>query len=123
MNAWASEASIALGQYKIEAKSNEINAVPELLETLAIQGYLMTLDAMGCQKHIANTIRKKDAGYLLAVKSNQHTLHKELSEYFDRYWDANPDDAPKHPKAPKTLLNSKPNMCLRIQPIYFRLPP
>ncbi|MBR9829440.1 MAG: ISAs1 family transposase [Oceanospirillales bacterium] len=95
VNVWASEAGIALGQYKVEAKSNETTAVLELLETLTIQGCLVTLYAMGCQKRIANTIRKKDADYLLAVKSNQRTLHKELSEYFDRYWDANPDDVPR----------------------------
>lgn len=94
VNAWASEAGIALGQYKVDAKSNEITAVPELLETLVIRGCLVTLDAMGCQKRIANKVLSKEADYLLAVKSNQRTLHRELSEYFDRYWDANPDDAP-----------------------------
>jgi predicted transposase YbfD/YdcC len=94
VNAWASEAGIALGQYKVDAKSNEINAVPALLETFAIKGCLVTLDAMGCQKRIANKILKKDADYLLAVKSNQHKLHSELSAYFDGYWDAHPDDVP-----------------------------
>jgi predicted transposase YbfD/YdcC len=94
VNAWASEAGIALGQYKVDAKSNEITAVPALLDTLAIKGCLVTLDAMGCQKRIANKILKKDADYLLAVKSNQRKLHTELSAYFDGYWDAHPDDAP-----------------------------
>ncbi len=94
VNAWASEAGIALGQHKVDAKSNEITAIPELLQALAIQGCLVTLDAMGCQKRIANKILKKEADYLLAVKSNQRTLHSELSAYFDGYWDAQPDDAP-----------------------------
>lgn len=94
VNAWASEAGISLGHYKVNAKSNEITAVPELLDMLAIQGCLVTLDAMGCQKRIATTIRKKEADYLLAVKSNQRTLHKEVSEHFDCYWQTNPDDAP-----------------------------
>jgi predicted transposase YbfD/YdcC len=94
VNAWASEAGISLGQYKVDAKSNEITAIPALLELLAIKGCLVTLDAMGCQKHIASKILKQEADYLLAVKSNQRQLHSELSAYFDGYWDAHPDDAP-----------------------------
>lgn len=94
VNAWASEAGIALGQFKVDAKSNEITAIPALLDTLAIKGCLVTLDAMGCQKRIANKILKKDADYLLAVKSNQRKLHSELSDYFDGYWATHPEDAP-----------------------------
>ncbi|ANG61225.1 hypothetical protein A8C75_01290 [Marinobacterium aestuarii] len=94
VNAWASEAGIALGQLKVDAKSNEITAMPALLDTLAIKGCLVTLDAMGRQKRIANKILKKEADYLLAVKSNQRKLHTELSTYFDDYWSAHPDDAP-----------------------------
>lgn len=94
VNAWASEAGIALGQYKVDAKSNEITAIPELLNTLAIGGCLVTLDAMGCQKRIANKILHKEADYLLAVKSNQRKLHTEITAYFDDYWDAHPDDVP-----------------------------
>ena len=94
VNAWASEAGISLGQHKVDAKSNEITAIPALLDTLAIKGCLVTLDAMGCQKRIANKILKKEADYLLAVKSNQGKLHAELLGYFDGYWDTHPDDVP-----------------------------
>lgn len=94
VNAWASEVGIALGQHKVDSKSNEITAVPELLDTLAIKGCLVTLDAMGCQKRIANKILKKEAQYLLAVKSNQGKLHSELSACFGAYWDTHPEDLP-----------------------------
>ena len=94
VNAWASDAGISLGQYKVDRKSNEITAIPELLELLALKGCLVTLDAMGCQKRIANKIIKQDADYLLAVKGNQDKLHTELSDYFDDYWETHPDDAP-----------------------------
>lgn len=94
VNAWASEAGVSLGQFKMDEKSNEIKAVPALLDTLAIKGCLVTLDAMGCQKRIADKIRKKEADYLLAVKSNQRKLHAEVVAHFDSYWNAQPDDAP-----------------------------
>jgi predicted transposase YbfD/YdcC len=61
VNAWASEAGLSLGQYKVDAKSNEITAIPALLELLAIKGCLVTLDAMGCQKRIASKILKQEA--------------------------------------------------------------
>ncbi|WJJ93578.1 ISAs1 family transposase [Neopusillimonas aromaticivorans] len=93
VNTWASGAGISLGRYKVDAKSNEITAVPELLNMLAIRGVL-TLDAMVCQKCIAKTIRKNEADYLLAVKSNQRTLHEDVLEHFDRSWQVNLDDAP-----------------------------
>lgn len=70
VHAWATENSILLGQMKTNEKSNEITAIPELLEILAIKGCIITIDAMGCQSKIANKIHEKGADYILAVKEN-----------------------------------------------------
>ena len=72
-----------LGQQACEAKSNEITAIPLLLERLALNGALVTIDAMGCQSKIAQTILDKGANYLLAVKENWPNLHAEIVRYFD----------------------------------------
>ena len=74
--AWAAENSILLGQIKTEEKSNEITAIPELLDMLAIKGCIITIDAMGCQ----SKIQEKEADYILAVKDNQGSLRKALSK-------------------------------------------
>ncbi len=94
VNAWCTEAGLSIGQYKVDRKSNEITAIPELLKLLEVSGSLVTIDAMGCQKKIASAILKKDADYLLAVKGNQKKLYGELARTFDQYWQANPEDAP-----------------------------
>jgi predicted transposase YbfD/YdcC len=65
VSAWASANGIVLGQRKIDDKSNEITAIPELLKTLEIEGCIITIDAMGCQKKIAETIVDKKADYIL----------------------------------------------------------
>ena len=75
VNAWSTDAGISLGQYKVDAKSNEITAIPKLLDKLAIEGCLVTADAMSCQKKIADKILKAKADYLLTVKSiDDHAL-------------------------------------------------
>ena len=94
VNAWSTEAGISLGQCKVDSKSNEITAVPELLDKLAIKGCMVTADAMSCQKRIASKILKAKADYLLAVKNNQHKLYEELDRYFACYWQENPSDNP-----------------------------
>lgn len=94
VNAWATESGLALGQLKVDAKSNEIMAVPELLETLAIEGCLVTADAMSCQKRIATKIQKKGADYLLAVKKNQRNLYGEIEQRIEQYWSSTPQDQP-----------------------------
>lgn len=96
LNAWCTEAGLSLGQYKVDAKSNEITAIPELLKLLELSGCLVTIDAMGCQKKIATAILKKDADYLLAVKGNQKKLYGEITRTFDQYWQDNPTDSPDH---------------------------
>lgn len=82
VNAWATESGLSLGQVATDEKSNEITAVPKLLELLHLKGCIVTLDAMGCQREIAERIVSKGADYLLQVKGNQPQLHMELEEYF-----------------------------------------
>jgi predicted transposase YbfD/YdcC len=82
VSAWAGQAGLTLGQVAVEAKSNEVTAVPELLKLLELQEKIVTLDAMGCQKAIAQTIMDGGGDYVLAVKDNQPTLHAELQAAF-----------------------------------------
>jgi predicted transposase YbfD/YdcC len=82
VSAWASEQGIALGQIATEEKSNEITAIPELIERIDIEGAVVTIDAMGCQKEIAKKIMKGGGDYVLAVKDNQPKLHQAIQEYF-----------------------------------------
>lgn len=84
VSAWAGELSLVLGQEKVDEKTNEIKAIPELLKKLAIEGCTVTIDAMGTQKKIAEQIIKKDADYILQVKGNQETLENEIEEYFEK---------------------------------------
>lgn len=82
VSAWASESGLVLGQVKVDEKSNEITAVPELLDALVLKGCIVTLDAMGCQKDIAAHIIDKEANYVLALKGNHATVHEEVTEFF-----------------------------------------
>ena len=83
VSAWASRQRLVLGQQATEAKSNEITAIPLLLERLALTGALVTIDAIGCQTRIARKILDKQADDLLAVKDNWPSLHAEIARYFD----------------------------------------
>jgi predicted transposase YbfD/YdcC len=83
VSAWASANGIVLGQVKVDEKSNEITAVPELLRMLKLKGAIVTLDAMGCQKEIAATIIGQHADYVLALKGNHANVHKEVKDFFD----------------------------------------
>ena len=82
VSAWSSSNALVLGQYKTEEKSNEITAIPKLLEMLCLEGSLVTIDAMGCQKAIAESILQKGADYLLAVKENQPKLSEAIDRLF-----------------------------------------
>jgi predicted transposase YbfD/YdcC len=82
VSAWATEVRLTLGQVAVEEKSNEITAIPKLLELLEIAGALVTIDAMGCQKEIAAKIRERQADYVLAVKENQPHLYEDLERLF-----------------------------------------
>lgn len=82
VSAFATQNNLCLGQVKTQDKSNEITAIPELLDLLSIKGATITIDAMGCQKTIANKIIEKKADYLLAVKDNQHDLLEQINKLF-----------------------------------------
>ena len=82
VSAFATANGIVLGQKKTNEKSNEITAIPELLQLIDIKGGIVTIDAMGCQKEIANKITEKQADYVLAVKDNQKNLHEEVKDFF-----------------------------------------
>jgi predicted transposase YbfD/YdcC len=84
VSAWASANHLVLGQVAVDQKSNEITAIPALLEVLALTGCIVTIDAMGCQKEIAAKILAREAGYVLAVKDNQPTLHELIAFQFAR---------------------------------------
>lgn len=83
VNAWCSANNLVLGQVKTHEKSNEITAIPELLDLLYIEGCTVTMDAMGCQRKIVEKIIKKKADYVISLKGNQETLHDEVKTYFD----------------------------------------
>lgn len=82
VSAWASANHLLLGQVAVDGKSNEITAIPELLELLTVQGAVVTIDAMGCQKEIAAKIRERRCHYVLAVKDNQPNLLHDIQESF-----------------------------------------
>lgn len=82
VSAWATANHISLGQTIVDQKSNEITAIPKLLEIIEISGGLVTIDAMGCQVEIAAKIVEADADYCLAVKGNQPTLHEGIKAHF-----------------------------------------
>ena len=82
VSAWATANHISLGQVVVDEKSNEITAIPKLLEIIAISGCLVTIDAMGCQTEIAEKIVAQKADYILAVKGNQPTLHDGIVKFF-----------------------------------------
>lgn len=83
VSAWASEQGVALGQLATEEKSNEITAIPELLDQIDIGGAVVTIDAMGCQKAIAKMIINGGGDYVLAVKENQPKLYKAIQAFFN----------------------------------------
>lgn len=82
IRAWASENGITLGQRKVDEKSNEITAIPELLDLLNMTGCIVTIDAMGCQKKIAQKIRDNKADYVLSLKENQGKLYQDVVDWF-----------------------------------------
>jgi predicted transposase YbfD/YdcC len=90
--AWESARGLLLGQVKTKEKSNEITAIPELLDTIDIKGAIVTIDAAGCQKEIVKKIIEKQGDYVLALKGNQGILHAEAINYFSQARDVNYED-------------------------------
>ena len=82
VSAWATKLGLSLGQVATDAKSNEITAIPELIERIDVRGAIVTLDAMGCQKQIAQKIIDAQGDYVLAVKDNQPKLHEAIQNLF-----------------------------------------
>jgi predicted transposase YbfD/YdcC len=82
VSAWASDIRLVLGQLKTADKSNEITAIPELIKILDLRGAIITLDAMGCQKKITQTIIHAQADYVIQVKGNQKWLHDDIALFF-----------------------------------------
>jgi predicted transposase YbfD/YdcC len=85
VTAWATANALVFGQVKTEEKSNEITAIPTLLEKIAVRGCIVTIDAMGCQYDIANKIIEKHGNYFFSLKGNQGTLHDDVIEYWEGF--------------------------------------
>jgi len=83
VHAWASENHLMLGQIETDEKSNEITAIPKLLQMLELRGAIVTLDAMGTQKEIAQTIRDQEGDYVMALKGKQNLLYEEVQQYWE----------------------------------------
>jgi predicted transposase YbfD/YdcC len=87
VSVWASDFGLSLGQVACDDKSNEITAIPELLRLIDMRGTIITIDALGTQKAIAEQIIEGGADYVLALKGNQETLHQEILEHIDQHLD------------------------------------
>ena len=96
VSVWASEFGLSLGQVACAEKSNEITAIPELLRLVDIKGAIITIDALGTQKVIAEQIIKGEADYVLALKGNQETLHQAVIDYSDERLDGELSNAREH---------------------------
>jgi len=96
VSAWASETRLTLGQIAVDSKSNEITAIPLLLELLDLKGATVTIDAMGCQKEIAAKIVAGEGDYLLALKDNHPTLHEAAHQEFMAALDADTPEMRRH---------------------------
>jgi len=83
VSAWANAHRLIVGQRKVDDKSNEITALPKLLRMLELEGAIVTIDAMGCQKEVAKTMTEQGADYVLALKDNHPTLHGEVQLLFE----------------------------------------
>ena len=93
VSAFAAENDVILGQLKTDEKSNEITAIPELLNTLVLKDCIVTIDAMGCQKEIAGKIVAGGGDYVLGLKGNQGNLHNEVADFFEQVMVVSPEEA------------------------------
>jgi predicted transposase YbfD/YdcC len=81
LHAWCDDVKLCISQYQVSEQSNEINAIPDLLELLMLKDCIVTIDAIGCQKNIVKAIQEKGADYLIAVKSNQAALRDTIQQH------------------------------------------
>lgn len=93
LSAFAAENQLILGQIATDTKSNEITAIPRLLKLLDIKGATITIDAVGCQKKVVQTIREEGGDYLIALKANQGTLHAEAENFFRQAMQVEPSES------------------------------
>ncbi len=96
VSAWATENQLSLGQVVVHEKSNEITAIPEFLQVLDIAGALVTIDAMGCQREIADRIREGKGDYVLAVKQNQPKLYEQVEGAISEALEGEQEDLDEH---------------------------
>ena len=87
VSAWSAANGISLGQVKVDDKSNEITAIPLLINSLELSGCIVTIDAMGCQKDITQTIIEHDANYIIAIKENKKKNYQPAKQIIDYYQD------------------------------------
>jgi predicted transposase YbfD/YdcC len=115
VSAWSAKQGITLGQVATDQKSNEITAIPKLLELLELEGAIVTIDAMGCQKTIAQKIVDGGGDYVLAVKDNQPSLHDAIRDYIlDTYEDES---------LPFREWNTKHQSAVQVEERYYRIAP
>lgn len=88
LNVWSHNNGVVIGQGAVDKKTNEITAIPEMLELLFLEGCTVTIDAMGCQKDIVSIIRKRKAHYLINLKGNQGDLHRDVSSHLNKLLDS-----------------------------------
>lgn len=120
VSAWASENGLVLGQVKVDDKSNEITAIPALLEVLELSGCIVTTDAMGCQKEIAAQIVAKRADYVLALKGNHSGLFEDVQDLFRYAAELNYVDCDYHKTVDKGHGRIEIRECWSTsQPDYF----
>jgi len=87
VSAWSAANGISLGQVKVDDKNNEITAIPLLINSLELSGCIVTIDAMGCQKDITQTIIEHDANYIIAIKENKKKNYQPAKQIIDYYQD------------------------------------
>ncbi|PIF89970.1 putative transposase YbfD/YdcC [Acidovorax sp. 62] len=92
VSAWAADMGLLLGQCKVDGKSNEITAIPELLRLLHLKGCIVTIDAIGCQKSIAQQLHEHGAAYVLSLKGNQRHMHAVVQKHFEVQASQEPPD-------------------------------
>ena len=89
ISAWSCEQKLVFGQCKVDDKSNEITAIPRLLELLALKGTVVTIDAMGCQRSICQQVLNKGSDYVIGLKGNQGSLREDVEVFFDEHLERN----------------------------------
>ena len=82
VSAWATDQRLVIGQVKVDKKSNEITAIPELIKVLELSGCIVTIDAMGCQREIVKLIAEQSGDYVITLKKNQSSLYERVEELF-----------------------------------------